>query len=43
MTKFLGSPVFAKSPCPLLVAQKTVFGFMKIQAEFETSVPQLYD
>jgi hypothetical protein len=46
MTKFLGVPVRAKSPCPLFVVRGwlrrgTVSEFMKIHAKFETSVSNI--
>jgi len=48
ITKFLGSPVRAKSPCPLFVVRGwllrgMVFEFMKIHARSETSVSRRTD
>ena len=48
MTKFLGSPVRAKSPCPLFAVRGwllrgVIFEFMGIHARLETSVSRHTD
>ena len=48
MTKFLGTTVRAKSPCPLFIVRGWLlrgmsFEFMRISAKFETSVFQNTD